>query len=863
MNAKICPTCQSQIPDHAPGGFCPVCLLRDAEEPTAMPHDSPTLSEVAAAFPKLEILKLIGHGGMGFVYQARQPELDRTVALKLLSPALRRDPAFEERFAREARVLGKLKHPNIVTLYEHGESGGFFYLLMEYIDGVNLRQAMSAGRFTPEQALAIVPAICDALQSAHAEGVWHRDIKPENILLDRDGRVKIADFGIARILGDSERNFTLTRTGGQLGSVAYMAPEQHERPHSVDHRADIYSLGVVIYEMLTGELPLGRFPLPSQRAEVNSRIDEIVMRTLEKERELRQQSAREVKTEVEGAATMTGQDHRETSGSDSGLFHPPLQGVPVKWLILAPTIGLSVGIVLMLLNKAGVPMSPQFLQAVIPVIFFAALGVGIAVMKKGGSTSKESRHRGKSNVPIWPFMWSLIIAGGGMFLHIMGRSLDSSHQTIAIMLSITGRVGIVVGFVMSAFTAYVLRPSKSTSALGVFVGLAAIVAAGTGHPRDFIIVGLTFAAVVIWAMRGGKASEAPSSPQGQEASQKPFPLKSRRYPLWLKMLNAIMVFLLLGLFSYWAYWNVKLYNDARLRMPIGYQKVEFNDGIEFAFVHPNAKAGGCSMSIPLRVSEKWVPDSGQAIALRDETRLWIRCRVNKVQNEEVVAEVGSSFDQTTWEFHEVSLKTGSPNQSIRFENGTEVTVRLQLVGHENPTSDLNPAPQSGSPGEAMKTPLNVPQGVAGEAAVRRDDLLKGRPKEVADKMPADIGLLLGELGYLTSPNQPRAKVEIWGNNFCNFDKDDSNDWVIQVRSIGFRGQKISGTLIYDLTEHGWTCIAKLPGTMPVGWSHEFEGRMGIYTQEPIEGEPGGTRERYYKWDGSRYIEDRVEISRGG
>ncbi|MBN8457674.1 MAG: serine/threonine protein kinase [Verrucomicrobia bacterium] len=238
---------------------------------------------------------------MGFVYQARQPDLDRMVALKILSPALRKDPAFEERFAREARVLGKLKHPNIVTLHEHGESGGYFYLMMEYIDGVNLRQAMSAGRFSPEQALAIVPSICDALQTAHAQGVWHRDIKPENILLDKDGRVKIADFGIARIVGDPERNFTLTRTGGQLGSAAYMAPEQHEKPHSVDHRADIYSLGVVIYEMLTGELPLGRFPLPSQRAEVGKRIDEIVLQTLEKERELRQQSAEEVKTDVRRA----------------------------------------------------------------------------------------------------------------------------------------------------------------------------------------------------------------------------------------------------------------------------------------------------------------------------------------------------------------------------------------------------------------------------------------------------------------------------------------------------------------------------------------------------------------------------------
>ena len=239
---------------------------------------------------------------MGFVYQIRQPALDRIVALKILSPELSRDPAFAERFAREARVLGKLNHPNIVTVYESGESGGFFYLVMEYVDGVNLRQAMRAGRFTPQQALAVVPGICDALQAAHAQGVWYRDIKPENILLDAQGNVKIVDFGIARLVGDPRRDFTLTRTGAALGSAAYMAPEQHEKPHDVDHRADIYSLGVVIYEMLTGELPLGRFPAPSAKSAVDARIDEIVFRTLEKEREMRQQSATEVKTDFTTAA---------------------------------------------------------------------------------------------------------------------------------------------------------------------------------------------------------------------------------------------------------------------------------------------------------------------------------------------------------------------------------------------------------------------------------------------------------------------------------------------------------------------------------------------------------------------------------
>src|SRR5258707_4291656 len=170
---------------------------------------------------------------------------------------------------------------------------------MEFVDGVNLRQAMRAGRFTPTQALSLVPRICDALQYAHEEGVLHRDIKPENLLLDTRGRVKIADFGIAKLLGDTAKDVTLTASGQTIGTPHYMAPEQFEHPQDVDQRADIYSLGVVFYEMLTGELPLGRFAPPSEKSAVDERVDEIVMRTLEKERARRFQSAGEVKTRVE------------------------------------------------------------------------------------------------------------------------------------------------------------------------------------------------------------------------------------------------------------------------------------------------------------------------------------------------------------------------------------------------------------------------------------------------------------------------------------------------------------------------------------------------------------------------------------
>ncbi|MCL2624394.1 MAG: serine/threonine protein kinase, partial [Planctomycetaceae bacterium] len=329
-------------------GLCPVCLLQLAAEPTGdfvsdlnaidasrisgNDHHEPQTFEseidiatVRNAFGQLEILEQIGRGGMGTVFKARQPALDRFVALKILSVQLAEKPTFAERFAQEGKLLARLAHPNIVAVYDFGqtettdEAGNklmLFFLLLEYVEGVNLRQAMREERFTPEQALAIVPKICDALQYAHDEGVLHRDIKPENILLDTKGRVKIADFGIAKLKrsataddvdGHGERVLpltqnSLTQTGQILGTPSYMAPEQRNDPNRVDHRADIYSLGVVFYELLTGELPHGRFPMPSEKAPVGADIDNVVLKAMHSEREKRQQSAEELKTEIHTAA---------------------------------------------------------------------------------------------------------------------------------------------------------------------------------------------------------------------------------------------------------------------------------------------------------------------------------------------------------------------------------------------------------------------------------------------------------------------------------------------------------------------------------------------------------------------------------
>ena len=282
------------------------------------PSEPLSPAALAPHFPQLEILECLGRGGMGVVYKARQKALNRFVALKILAPERSTDPGFAERFTAEARTLASLNHPNIVTIHDFGESGGFYHLVMEYVDGVNLRQAMTAGRFTPEQALAIVPPVCEALQYAHDHGVVHRDIKPENLLLDQQGRVKVADFGIAKLLGsataggpDAAAADTVpadappagaggpdTLGASAAGTPQYMAPEQRDRG-PVDHRADIYSLGVVLYELLTGELPGHSLKDSSRRIQIDVRLDEVVLRALAVTPELRFPTATEFRTRVE------------------------------------------------------------------------------------------------------------------------------------------------------------------------------------------------------------------------------------------------------------------------------------------------------------------------------------------------------------------------------------------------------------------------------------------------------------------------------------------------------------------------------------------------------------------------------------
>ncbi len=352
----LCPKCGKPLEAGAPQGLCPACLMlgafptgpdTDGKSPRFVP---PTPDELAPRFPQLEILEFVGQGGMGAVYKARQKELDRIVALKILPPDIGQDEAFAIRFTREAKALAKLNHPGIVTIYDSGRADGLYFFLMEFVDGVNLRELMHGERISTREALAIVPQICDALQFAHDQGIVHRDIKPENIMLDRRGRVKVADFGLAKIIGGNSPESAPSAGGAAgvslqtevskvMGTPQYMSPEQIHAPGEVDNRADIYALGVVFYQMLTGELPGKPLEPPSHKVQIDVRLDAVVLRALEKKPELRYQQVSILKTQVETIAT-TPPERRQDETENGIQQH---RGIPLPPRVHAEAVAHSRG----------------------------------------------------------------------------------------------------------------------------------------------------------------------------------------------------------------------------------------------------------------------------------------------------------------------------------------------------------------------------------------------------------------------------------------------------------------------------------------------------------------------------------------
>ena len=285
---------------------------------------------------RYEIEELVGTGGMSSVYRARDSVLERRVALKILHEHFSADPEYVERFRREARAIARLNHPNIVTVIDRGEFGKRQFIVFEHIPGENLKEVVEReGQLPVAQALALTHQIARGLAFAHQHGVVHRDVKPQNVLLDESGTAKVTDFGIARSLDPGEE---LTQTGTLLGTSDYIAPEQASG-EPIDARSDQYSLGVLLYELLTGEVPYPadsfmavamrhlRDPVPSvreRRRDVPDRVDKIVARAMAKRPADRFPSTEAMMGAIEGALADTGEGagRNEATGVHSRVERP-------------------------------------------------------------------------------------------------------------------------------------------------------------------------------------------------------------------------------------------------------------------------------------------------------------------------------------------------------------------------------------------------------------------------------------------------------------------------------------------------------------------------------------------------------------
>jgi serine/threonine protein kinase len=720
-----CPKCQSPLPADAPQGLCPKCLLAavatptEADQPAGRPTPPP-LEEITAAFPQLEILEFFGQGGMGFVFKARQPKLDRLVALKILPQSLAADPTFAERFNREAKLLARLNHPGIVTVHDFGVAAGilpavelgfqpggrdiadteglekseasnnsnaipggkmspstsgrmpdatsqspdvstqtqFYYLLMEFVDGVNLRQAMQAGRFTPEQALAIVPKICEALQFAHNEGILHRDIKPENILLDAKGRVKIADFGIAKLVGDVAQAsqpagdlgipaqvgepapasreqgcspnpqagkpalHALTEAGKALGTPNYMAPEQLENAGEVDHRADIYSLGVVFYEMLTGELPTGRFAPPSQKSTADPRVDEVVLRALEKEKAKRYASADEVRTQVETIA-----ETQKGSGRESGL-HSSGAEKPVDEL-------------------------PTFMPALYTVSWLTLCGTCFSLM-----LAALARGTG---------VWIL----SGMAASAMFAALAAVYTQRLVGPALRRKL-----LITHRGYEYV------TAILLVALGFIATVAIVSGNRRSidpdlwwwFSLVFMGLAVFAVWKFKQSGRTEDSVTPTPTDIGMTSrfsravnAPGKAKAPYKW--KIAICVVIALLGATWFMA-GRGRSYPASSLRSAYGAPVI---GRIHFECSHPDAIAGGktgTSYDVKAWGDTQW----GPSFVLGGGRALMFKTRVDASRSAFPVAMVAVSSDNNHWEAKKAALGTNRSTQSLGFSNGLQMII---------------------------------------------------------------------------------------------------------------------------------------------------------------------------------------------
>ncbi|MGB6865902.1 MAG: serine/threonine-protein kinase, partial [Candidatus Aminicenantaceae bacterium] len=307
-----CPKCKSDNPGTAT--FCADCgtqlpTIKDIEVTETIEAPKEELTRGTTFAGRYEIIEELGKGGMGRVYRVEDTKLEQEVALKLIKPEIAKDKKTIERFRNELKLARNIRHKNVCGMFDLGETEGANFITMEYVRGEDLRSLIRRiGQLPVGKSVSIANQICDGLAEAHRLGVVHRDLKSNNIMIDKEGNVRIMDFGIARSLETKG----ITGAGVMIGTPEYMSPEQVEGT-DVDQRSDIYSLGVILYEMVIGRVPFeGDTPFtigmkhkgetPKNPKELNTQISDdlnrVILRCLEKEKERRYQNAGEVRSEL-------------------------------------------------------------------------------------------------------------------------------------------------------------------------------------------------------------------------------------------------------------------------------------------------------------------------------------------------------------------------------------------------------------------------------------------------------------------------------------------------------------------------------------------------------------------------------------
>jgi serine/threonine protein kinase len=324
-NQQACRVCGAKTVSSGNAPLCFSCQIErttrgESEEEFFFDDDQSSVFDglqerLSLALDSLRVDEEIGRGGMGVVYRAVQEKLDRTVAVKVLPPHPDLDSGFAKRFLTEARAMARLHHSHIVTIHDFGQTDcGLSYIVMEFVNGQSLDEIFAKRSLEAPRLVELMTEVAEALAYAHGLNVVHRDMKPQNILISARGRAKIGDFGIAKLEGDRHAA-RLTRTHQILGTPLYMAPEQTMGAKAVDHRADLYALGVMLYEGLTGTFPGIEVEAPSKLADIDLRLDPIILSLLEKDVARRANSAAVVARHCREIASSWGQGNKKR-----GLF---------------------------------------------------------------------------------------------------------------------------------------------------------------------------------------------------------------------------------------------------------------------------------------------------------------------------------------------------------------------------------------------------------------------------------------------------------------------------------------------------------------------------------------------------------------